>query len=471
MFSSILSAVEYTEFHLPHLLSRHESLKRNQLATTDSTDGTTRLTPSNAATIEPPAAGSAPTPAVKVSWASRTFESMRIRDYRLMWMSMFLSMGGFNMLMLVRGILVYEITGDAQRTALVSIGWAPGLLIMSLWGGVLGDRVERRMLIQLAQLANAIFAVSVGVLIMTGLIEWWHLLVVSSMQGCTFALQIPARTAAMSQLVPKNLIGNAMALNSGAMTLMSIAAPAVGGVLYELIEPHGVYFVVTVMMVLAMAFTTFLPKMYPDQNQSKTKESPLVNIKRGIRYAAKNRLVRALLIQSVVIAMLSMPFRMLVPVFAKELYGSVPSEVGWLATMAGIGGIAASVGVASLRSGQRRGLVILASPIISAVSIFMIGMMPWYWVGMIVFVGVGFGESIRFALGQALVVEYANPRYRARMTSLSMMTYGLIPIAAFPIGWFVDNVGVVETVIGMSIALFTAGVAFIIFSTSVRNLR
>ncbi|MCY4475591.1 MAG: MFS transporter [Chloroflexi bacterium] len=396
---------------------------------------------------------------------------MRHRDFRLMWMGMFLSMGGFNMLMLVRGILVYEITSDAQRTALVSIGWAPGLLIMSLWGGVLGDRVERRMLIQLAQLANAIFALSVGILIMTGLIEWWHLMVVSSLQGCTFALQIPARTAAMAQLVPKNLIGNAMALNSTAMTLMSIAAPAVGGILYELIEPHGVYFVVTVMMVLAMVFTTLLPKMYPDQNQSKTKESPIVNIKRGIRYAAKNRLVRALLIQSVVIAMLSMPFRMLVPVFAKELYGSVPSEVGWLATMAGIGGIAASIGVASLRSGQRRGLVILASPIISAISIFMIGMMPWYWVGMIVFVGVGFGESIRFALGQALVVEHANPRYRARMTSLSMMTYGMIPLAAFPIGWFVDNVGVVETVIGMSIALFTAGVAFIIFSTSVRNLR
>ena len=384
---------------------------------------------------------------------------------------MFLSMGGFNMLMLVRGILVYEITGDAQRTALVSIGWAPGILIMSLWGGVLGDRVERRMLIQLAQFANAVLAVSVGVLIMTGLIEWWHLLVVSSLQGCTFALQIPARTAAMSQLVPKNLIGNAMALNSMAMTLMSIAAPAVGGLLYQLIEPHGVYFVVTVMMVLAMVFTTFLPKMYPDQNQSGSKESPIVNIKRGIRYAARNRLVRALLIQSVVIAMLSMPFRMLVPVFAKELYGSVPSEVGWLATMAGIGGIAASIGVASLRSGQRRGLIILASPIISAISIFLIGMLPWYWVGMIVFVGVGFGESIRFALGQALVVEHANPRYRARMTSLSMMTYGLIPVAAFPIGWFVDNVGVIQTIIGMSVALFTAGVAFIIVSSSVRNLR
>ncbi len=463
--------MEYTEFHLPHFLSRHESLKRKQLATTDTPDGTTRLTPSNAEPAQQPAAVGASAPAVKVSWVARTFESLGHRDYRMMWISMFLSMGGFNMLMLARGILIYDLTGDAQKTALVSIGWAPGLLIMSLFGGVLGDRVERRMLIQVSQFANAVFAVTVGFLILTNVIEWWHLMIVSTLQGCVFALQIPARTAAMSQLVPKQLIGNAMALNATAMTMMSIAAPAVGGVLYEMIQPEGVYFVVTVMMFLAMGFTTLLPKMYPDQRQSKTKESPLVNIKRGIVYAARNNLIRVLLIQSVIIAMLSMPFRMLVPVFAKDLYGSVPSEVGWIATMAGFGGIAASMGVASLRAGQRRGWVILLSPIISAISMFVIGSFPWYWVGMIFFIGVGFGESIRWALGQALVVEHANARYRARMTSLTMMSYGLIPIAAFPVGWLVDNVGVQETVIGMAIALFAAGIFFIVASKSVRNLN
>ena len=349
--------MEYTEFHLPHFLSRHEFQKRKQLATTDTPDGTTRLTPSNAEPAQPPAAVEASAPAVELSWVSRTFESLGHRDYRLMWISMFLSMGGFSMLMLTRGILIYEITdSDAVKTALVSIGWAPGLLIMSLFGGVLGDRVERRRLIQLSQGVNAMFALLVGTLLVLDLLVWWHLLCVSVMQGCVFALQVPARTAAMSQLVPKSLIGNAMALNTMAMTLMNIAAPAVGGVLYELIRPEGVYFVVFVMMLMAMGFTSLLPKMYPDQRQSKTKESPLLNIKRGFKYAIRHKLVRVLLIQSVVIAMLSMPFRMLVPVFAKELYGSEPSEVGWIAMMAGVGGIAASVGVASLRQGSKSGL-------------------------------------------------------------------------------------------------------------------
>ena len=385
---------------------------------------------------------------------------------------MFLSMGGFSMLMLTRGILIYEITdSDAIKTAIVAIGWAPGLLIMSLFGGVLGDRTERRRLIQLSQAINACLALLVGLMLLSELLQWWHLLCVSVSQGCVFALQVPARTAAMAQLVPKPLIGNAMALNTMAMTLMNIAAPAVGGILYELIRPEGVYFVVAIMMILAMVFTGFLPKMYPDANQSSAKESPLVNIKRGFRYAIKHRLVRVLLIQSVVIAMLSMPFRMLVPVFAKELYGSEPSEVGWIAMMAGVGGIAASIGVASLRQGQNRGWVILLSPVISGVSILALGFFDIYWVGMIFFLGVGFGETIRWALGQALVIENANPRYRARMTSLTMMTYGLIPVAAFPIGWLVENVGVGQTVIGMAIALLSAGVLFILISPSIRNLK
>ncbi len=383
---------------------------------------------------------------------------------------MFLSMGGFNMLMLVRGILVYDITNDnAAITSLVSIGWAPGLLLVSLFGGVLGDRLERRMLIQISQLVNAGLALSVGILILIDVIEWWHLMIVSALQGCMFALQVPARMAAMSQLVTRDLIPNALALNATAMSAMSIVSPAIGGILYEIIEPEGVYFVVTVMMVGALFFTSLLPKMYPDA--SNVKEPALRSIQAGFRYVRNNKLVMILLIQAVVIAMLSMPFRMLVPVFAKELYGSLPSEVGGLATMAGLGGLVATLGVASLRKGQRRGMVLLLAPIVSAVAILGIGSVQFYWMGMFMFIGIGFGEAIRWALGQSLVIEYSDSAYRARMTSLTMMTYGLIPIAAFPMGVLVEEFGAPITVVGMGAVLLAAALIFIVVSPGIRRLR
>ena len=107
-------------------------------------------------------------------------------------------------------------------------------------------------------------ALIIGVLILLGLIEWWHMLAVSILQGCMFALQMPARTAATVQLVGKDQLPNAMALNATAMTLMTVASPAIGGVLYEWIEPQGVYFVVTAMQVGALVFTSLLPRLEPE---------------------------------------------------------------------------------------------------------------------------------------------------------------------------------------------------------------
>ena len=402
-------------------------------------------------------------------WLNRIFESLSNRDYRMMWFGMFLSMGGFNMLMLARGILVVEITdNNALIASAVSIGWAPGLLVMSLVGGALGDRVERRMLIQLSQTGNALMALIIGVLILLGLIEWWHMLAVSILQGCMFALQMPARTAATVQLVGKDQLPNAMALNATAMTLMTVASPAIGGVLYEWIEPQGVYFVVTAMQVGALVFTSLLPRLEPDPNR--VKERTFEAIRHGIEYIFHNKLVMVLLLQSIVVAMLSMPFRMLVPVFAYDLYGSDPSEVGWLAMMAGFGGIVASLGVASLRKGQARGWVLLLAPIVYGVSMAVIGLMPIYVVGILMFIGVGIGETTRFALGQALVVEHSDNEYRARMTSLTMMTYGFIPVAALAIGISVEQFGSQASIVGMAIGLLIVSAAFIVLTPSIRSL-
>ena len=127
---------------------------------------------------------------------TRTFESLGDRNFRMLWLGMMLSMGGFQMQMIARGILVYDITSDARTTAIVSMGFAPSLLVVSLFGGVLGDRMERRTIIQFAQLVNALSAGIVAALIIAGVIEWWHLFVISIVQGAMFAIQMPARQAA-----------------------------------------------------------------------------------------------------------------------------------------------------------------------------------------------------------------------------------------------------------------------------------
>lgn len=402
-------------------------------------------------------------------WLKRTFSSLDNRSFRFLWFGMLLSMGGFQMQMIARGILVYDITGDPRLTAVVAMGFAPSLLVVSLFGGVLGERMERRTLIQISQGMNAIGAGVIAIVIIAGAIEWWHLFAVSIVQGAMFALQMPARQAAIPQLVGKERVGNAVALNAMAMSLMNIAAPGIGGVIYAFGGPEATYLVVTGMMLIAVLITSFIPKMYPNPNV--VKDSVFHNIKAGFSYLRVNPLVKSLLIYSTVLALLSMPFRMLVPVFAQDLYGVDPDGVGLFATMIGVGGVAASFLAAGLKKGQHRGTIFLSAGIISGISLLLIGTLPFYVVGAALAIGIGFGETIRWGLGQALIMEETDDEYRARMMSLVMMSFGLMPIAVLPLGFAVEAWGAQTAAIGMAIILLTGSVLFSVFSRRIRALQ
>ncbi|MEE8045909.1 MAG: MFS transporter [Dehalococcoidia bacterium] len=383
------------------------------------------------------------------------------RDFRMIWFGMVLSMGGFQMQMVARGILVYEMTDDALITGLVGLGFAPSLLVVSLYGGVLGDRLERRMLIQVSQAANGGLAGVVAVLMFTGNLEWYHLFAVSVAQGAMFALQMPARQAAIPSLVGKDQLPNAFALNAMAMSMMTLIAPALAGVLYEQIGPEKVYVMVCVVMLVAVIFTSMVPKMPPPV--SVIKESVMENIIGGFKFIGSNKLVLNLLIYSVIVALLSMPFRMLVQVYAKDVYGSDPSGVGILLTALGLGGLVGTISIANLRKGQRRGLIVLGGAIVAAVSMGFMVAVPVYAAGVLGMVGMGLAEQARWALGQSLMMENTTDQYRARVMSVLMMTFGLMPLGMLPLGYAMKEFGAREAV-GVSAALLfvVALVSFVV---------
>ena len=126
---------------------------------------------------------------------SRTFESLSIRNFRYLWFGSLLGMAGFQMQSIARTIFVDELTHSAFITSIVGMGFAPTLLIFSLVGGVVGDRVERRMVIQASQAAAAFLALTIATLIAVNMIHWTHLLVASMIQGALFSFQMPARQA------------------------------------------------------------------------------------------------------------------------------------------------------------------------------------------------------------------------------------------------------------------------------------
>lgn len=403
-----------------------------------------------------------------VAAMSRTVESLKTPGYRYLWFGSMLGMGGFQMQTIARTVFVDDLTGSAFITGIVAMGFAPTMLIMSLFGGVAGDRLERRLVIQISQGAAAALALIIAILIATGSIHWIHLFFASMLQGVTFAFQMPARQAILPKLVGKENITNAISLNSAGMGIMAIVAPGVAGVLYGLAGPEAVYFAVAAMSLMAMLFTGRLPRFLPDLNG--VKKNVFSDISEGLKYTYRNRLVFILLVSSLTLALLSMPFRMQVPVFTRRLYDIDATEIGWLMAAMGIGGLLAAVVTANLRAGSHRGPIMLVVGIGgSGITMLLLAVSQMYIIGLVVMVAIGFAGAIQMTLGQSMTIEATSDEFRARVMSLSMMTFGLMPLGALPMGYAVDHIGVETTLVIVGLLLIAATVVLTLGSSILRR--
>ena len=391
--------------------------------------------------------------------AAHTFESLENRNFRLLWLGMVVSMAGLQMQMMARGLLVYDLTNDYMIAGIVGMGYAPSLLLVSLFGGVLGDRMERRLIIQLAQLVNGLLAGVVGILILTDMVVWEHLFVVSVLQGAMFAFMMPARQAAIPSLVKKHQLSNAFALNAMAMSVMSLISPVLAGVLYEFSGPAVVYIFVCVVMLSSVFVTSLVPKMYPPKQSSQ--ETVFHNIIGGFKYIGSNKLLLQLMIYSLAVALLAMPFRNFIPAYAKDIYGSAGSGVGILGAALGLGALIGSVLIANLRAGHPRGWFLIGGALIAGLSLAVISGFAVFVVGVVAMIGIGIGEQARGALGQSLIMENTMDEYKSRVMSILMMHYGLLPLGMLPLGWAMEAVG------GRLVVSFNAAIVIVFVVLSV----
>jgi MFS family permease len=348
-------------------------------------------------------------------------------------------MGGMQMQMLARGYLVYDITGSASLLGFVSAGMAIPMLFLAPFGGVIADRVERKRLIQGGQFIVAIFALIIGTAIFTGRIEWYHLLIVSILQGTVWTFMMPARQAIIPQIVGPERIGNAMALNAAGMSAMTLIAPAIAGGLYALAGPANVYFIISGLSLLSVAVTTLVPK--PERGAAPSqKRNMFADIGAGLVYIKGNSMVLVLLVMGLATTLLASPFRMLLPVFVVDIYHRGPDSMGLLVAIMGGGSLVGSLAIAALGD-WRRGMLLIIGSFISGAALLLIAAFPLYYAGAIIMVLVGLGDAGRRTINMGLIMEVVEDQYRGRVMSVFMMNFGLMPLGVLPAGMIADLLG------------------------------
>ena len=376
-------------------------------------------------------------------------------------------MGGMQMQMLVRGYLVYDLTGSAARLGLVSASSALPILALALFGGAVADRVERKRVIQVGQAVSAALALLVGLAIATDMIAWQHLVAASFIQGAAFAFIMPARQAIIPQLVGRDRLTNAMALNAAGMSAMTLAAPAVAGGIYAWAGPDRAYYVISGLQFLAVLLVGLIPKL--EGGPTRSTEAVTKDIAAGIHYILRSPMVLVLLLMGLITTLLAMPFRFLLPVFVVDLYQRGPDSMGLLVTVMGAGSLAGSLFIASMGR-WRRGLILILGTFASGVALLLVALFPFYRAAIGIMVVLGVGDAARRALNQTLIMEETEDRFRGRVMSVFMMNFGLMPLAVLPAGAAADFWSAQVAVGAMAVLLLVTTAVVLLTQKRLRTL-
>ena len=386
----------------------------------------------------------------------RTFESLHDRNFRWFLLS---TMGQFAALqtqMLAMGFLVYDVWESPGRLGLVALVNAIPSLGFSLYGGVLADRVSRRLVLQAGQAVQAVLAAIVAALLFLDVLRFEHLIVVVFLQGTAMALTMPARQAIIPEIAGEDRLMNAVSLSAAGMTSMRLVAPAIGGVLLALTSTAWLY--VVIVIYFAIGIVTLMPiRLAPRAAPSRDAESMRgwAEVKDALRYTARRPVILQVLALNLLIVSASMPYMFLLPGFVDDVLGLGGAHLGVLLSLMGVGSLFATLVVASLPP-RRRGLLYMLSTVLLGVGVMAFAVTEIFWLSALITVVIGVGHALRMSLSNVLLQAYVDSDYRGRVMSIYMMEFGLVAFGVFAVGAFAEVVGLQLAIGGTSAVLLVA---------------
>ena len=397
-----------------------------------------------------------------------------------------LQFGSMNMQLVVRGWLVFDLTGSFAALGTMALANAVPTLLFSPIGGVIADRAPKKTVIQLAQGYNAVNAAILAILAagLFGLeLAFWHLFLSAFLQGMVNATMQPARQSFISDIVPRERLTNAIGMNSSGQTLMQLLAPGFAGFMIAAVSPAIVFWMMSAFYVLAVTFTMRLPKkpLYAYAQSAggmaaahgraggRRGSGGAKDLIAGFKYVAGDPVIRMVLAVNFMIVIVAMPYTMLLPGFVKSVLHKGALEQGTLQSIQGLGALGGAIFVASLGVAGRGRLFIMCGMLLGT-GILLFSISTNYWITLPIMVLIGAGQAVRMSLGQVLIQVYSEEQYRGRVMSVWFMEFGLVQFGTFVVGILAEWLGPQLAIGGMAAILVLAMVMVALFVPRMRTL-
>lgn len=370
--------------------------------------------------------------------------ALKNKKFRWLWFGNLFSLNAMQMQVVVGGWLVLTLTNSPLALGLVSAGWGLPILVFSLFGGVIADRVRKRNLLLITQSCVFIQTFVIAYLIHSDEIAIWHLVISSVLGGVIGSFSMPARQSFLVEIVDRDGLLNAIALSSTAFNLCRVLSPAIAGVLIKFIGIPGVYWIIVVSYAFAAMCLLKIPA--GESMEAKPDVPVMSDLKEGFRYVADNKLIRTLIIISFITIFVAMPYGMLMPVFARNVFKVGETGLGIFMSATGLGALCGSTIIASLGNYRRRGELMLTAGIGFASFLFLFAVSNNFMSAIVFLLFVGAGGSIFMTIVNSLIMTNTEPELVGRVMSIYTWTFGLMPLAMLPAGAMAEYFGAPLTV-------------------------
>jgi predicted MFS family arabinose efflux permease len=392
---------------------------------------------------------------------SRTFASLRHPNYRLWFIGQLLSLVGTWMQNTAQGYLIYELTGSALYLGLVSFAAGVPTWLFTLFGGVIADRIPRRNLLLVTQTSAMLLAFILAVLVLTGTVRPWMILILAFLLGTVNAFEAPVRISFVRELVSdREDMPNAIALNATLFNAAATVGPAVGGLVYAAVGP-GLCFTINGISFIAVLIALGLMRIAAMPAPLR-RLSAVSQLKEGFTYVMSEPAILYLMVGSAILSICGFGLFALMPAWAKGVLGGDATTNGLLNSARGLGSMIGALLIATLSHLKRRGKMWSIGSYALPLFTLLFAIMRLLPLSLLMLLGFGLNLMMIANINNALIQMEVPDELRGRVMSIYTLVFqGGFPIGSLLAGAAAAQIGEPATV-GISATLLFV---FAIFTT------
>ncbi|MBN1696447.1 MAG: MFS transporter [Spirochaetales bacterium] len=396
--------------------------------------------------------------------------SFRHPNYRLWFLGQLVSLFGTWMQMTAQGFFIYELT-----TSPLYLGYAAFASGIASWllmphGGVVADRVSRRNLLVLTQSLLMLLAFVLWALTFFNIVLAWQIIVLAFFQGIIVAYDAPARQAFVTELVPRQDLTNAIALNSTMFNMATITGPAIGGIIYALFGPAFCFLVnglSYLAVIIALLFMKLQPRVMPE-----AKRSFFHDLKEGLAYIISHKVILVIIVLITFISFFGFSTITLLPAWAVSVLHGNEVTNGLLQAARGIGAFLSALTIAALGRFTFRGKLLTLGTFMFPVFLFIFSFTRVLPLSLLLLVGIGASLIFIYNLANSLLQMLVTEKMRGRVMSIYSLTFfGFSPLGGLLLGLIAEKMGEFVTILCCSILIFIFSSALWFFNPAFRRIE